>query len=421
MMHTALFYTQYALTLLFGIVLAFTFSGLRWDKRNILSSLLLFVFSGSVQVWIYSALGEELTWQLYPLFVHLPLLLWLCLVCKKNILTGISSIALAYLCCQPSKWIGLLLDTTSMSDTGILGVRIAVVLVTAFIILRFSATYIAELFNKDTRSVLIFSIVPLVYYVFDYVVGVYTDLWVTHHLVVSEFLAFFLCVSFVTFCVAYYQEYEKKAAAERKEQILNITAQQQAKEIIAIKQSNIEAALLRHDMRHLLNSLTVSIESGDKENSLKMISGFASQVESVSLHRYCANDTLNYILANFEGKCRAQEIAFHVTIETEEMTVDEIALSSIISNALDNAINAQTALPVKDRYVKFMLKTYEGKLLLSVRNPFKQKPHFDNGIPVASAEGHGYGTQSIRYMTEKLGGKYQFSIQDSVFVLRVVI
>ena len=268
---------------------------------------------------------------------------------------------------------------------------------------------------------MIFSSVPLVYYVFDYVVGVYTELWVSNNRIAAEFLPFFLCVFFMIFCVVYYKEYEKKADADRREQIVSITVQQQAQEIAAIKKSTLETALLRHDMRLLLGNLALSIEQNDRENSLKMISGFITQVEAASLHRYCQNDTVNYILTNFENRCRESEVEFNVTVEIGDLSVDEILFSSIISNALDNALNAQEKLPEEGRQIKLMLKDSDGKLLLSVKNPVKEEPVFIDGLPVSDRKGHGYGTQSIRYMTERLGGKSQFTVQNNMFILRVIL
>jgi hypothetical protein len=68
-----------------------------------------------------------------------------------------------------------------------------------------------------------------------------------------------------------------------------------------------------------------------------------------------------------------------------------------------------------------MLKTDNGKLLLSIRNHFQGKLVFSDGVPISNRAGHGYGTQSICYMTEKLGGNYQFMVEDNEFILRVVI
>lgn len=421
MMDTILFFTHHALTLLFGVGLSAAFCGLSLTRKNIWAVLSFTVFCGVLQLLLFGLLGEAAVWKLYPFITHLPLLLLLCLGFRKRLVTATAAISLAYLCCQPSKWIGLLCDEVISSNIAVWCIRIAVLLAVGAAIIGFLASYISEIFNKDPRSVLIFSAVPLVYYVFDYVVGIYTDLWASHYRIAAEFLAFFLCVTFMTFCVVYYKEYEKKADAERKEQILKITAQQQAKEIAAIQKSNMETSLLRHDMRLLLSNLAMSIEQDDRETSLKMISGYVTQVEAASLHRYCKNDTVNYILANFAGKCKEQGVDFSVTVEMEELRVDEILFASILSNGLDNALHAQTKVLPTNRSIKLMLKEQDGKLLLSVKNPCGEVPVFADGLPTTREEGHGYGTQSIRYMTEKLGGKCQFSLQKDMFVLRVVL
>ena len=70
-----------------------------------------------------------------------------------------------------------------------------------------------------------------------------------------------------------------------------------------------------------------------------------------------------------------------------------------------------------------MLKSSDGKLLLSVRNPYKDKPILVDGMPIspAASQGHGYGTKSICYMTERLGGNCQFVLEENQFVVRVII
>ena len=99
----------------------------------------------------------------------------------------------------------------------------------------------------------------------------------------------------------------------------------------------------------------------------------------------------------------------------------KILFCSILQNALENAFNAQLLLPPEKRQVRLLLKTMGNKLLLAVKNPFDQMPVFSDGLPVSNKPDHGYGTQSIRYMTERLGGNCQFTVQDGLFVLRVIL
>ena len=152
-----------------------------------------------------------------------------------------------------------------------------------------------------------------------------------------------------------------------------------------------------------------------------MISSFTSHIEGTKLERFCKNDVINYVLSDFAEKCKTNQIQFSYIINFNDITNDEIIFSSILSNALDNDLNAQHELSKDARYIELMLKSTQGKLLLSVKNPIQKKPVFADGLPISNQDGHGYGTQSIRYMAERLGGNCQFTVQDNVFIARVII
>ena len=61
------------------------------------------------------------------------------------------------------------------------------------------------------------------------------------------------------------------------------------------------------------------------------------------------------------------------------------------------------------------------KLLLSLKNTFRDSPVLVDGMPHTDRKGHGFGTQSIRYVVEKLHGNYLFAVQGDRFVLQIVI
>ena len=55
---------------------------------------------------------------------------------------------------------------------------------------------------------------PFVYYVFDYVTGVYTALLYSGIESVVEFLGFMICIFYILFIFLYFREYEEKTEAE---------------------------------------------------------------------------------------------------------------------------------------------------------------------------------------------------------------
>lgn len=70
-------YTHNITTMLFGIFLSAFFLGVKKDKKNVWKLLLLAVISGGLYMVCASVLGPEIEDQIYPLIVHVPLLLML--------------------------------------------------------------------------------------------------------------------------------------------------------------------------------------------------------------------------------------------------------------------------------------------------------------------------------------------------------
>ena len=62
-------------------------------------------------------------------------------------------------------------------------------------------------------------------------------------------------------------------------------------------------------------------------------------------------------------------------------------------------------------------RRHEGKC----ENTYAEAPVLSGGMPQAKKQGHGFGTQSIRYVAEKLKGHCQFTLEDDLFVLRVIL
>lgn len=422
LLSTILFFVHYTVLLLFGIILSLLFAGIHLTaKKGMILTVTLFVISGSLQLMMYLLVNEDIVWKLYPLITHLPIVFVLCFYCKKNIYTSLASFTAAYLFCQPAKWIGTTIALITHNYNIELIARIFTLLVIGFISVSWVAPYLSMLFNKDKKSVCIFGTLPFVYYIFDNVTGVYTNLWVSNNRIAAEFLPFFLCIIFMVFCIVYYREYEQKMDAEQKEQIVRISLEQQSKEFENIKRNKHEIVLLRHDMRLILNTLAVCIDDQNFEKAHELISSYSSLIEGTKSEQFCSNDTVNYVLSDFSSKCKADNITFQHKIELATLKVDEIAFCSILSNALDNAYNAQLDLPENLRFVELTLKDLNGKITLSVKNRLHQIPQLIDGIPTTSRDGHGYGTKSIQYMTKRLNGNYQFLVQNDIFVVRVII
>lgn len=421
MIEDILYFLHAVLLLLFGILLSGAFSGIQPSHSyNRKYFLIIYGICALLQIALYVFFGEDIVRKFYPLSTHLPLILFLCIKYHKRLATSLTAVITAYLFCQPANWFGILVYDITQSASLEYAARILLLIILAIITLRLLATYFARIYNKDTFSIYLFGMMPIGYYVFDYIIMVYTNLWINNRTVV-EFMPFFFAITYMIFATIYCRENDEKIDAQHRAELIQITSEQQNREIEAIKRNEKEIRILHHDMRHFINSLSVFLEQNDTDNAKKMLSSYSSFIEDARIQRFCNIDTFNYILSDFAAKCKTNNILFVYKIELSNLQIDVNIFTSILLNVLDNAFNAQIELSTESRKVNLTLKTACNKLLLCVENPISREPVFENGIPLSSTAGHGYGTQSICYLTERLNGKCQFSVQNHNFITKIII
>jgi len=411
-----------AVTLLFGVYVSAAFLGVRMNRRNATVLFCFFAAVGLCSGTVYAQFGASTAEQLYPVLIHLPLVLFLTLVYKARPLISLISVLTAYLCCQISNWIGLAALGLSGREWVYYAVRIAVTASVFFLLLRYVASAVAQLFAKPFRSVAMFGLLPFVYYCFDYVTGVYTKLIFSGKEIVTEFLGFVICLSYLLFLLIYFRQYEEKNEAQRFNQLIKMQQQQAEKDIEAYRRSEREVAILRHDMRHFLNNISAFIENGEDDKAQEYIKELVSLTEKTAVKKYSNNEIANVILSSCEDRIKDGGIDFRHDVRLpEKLPFSDVDLTAILSNGLENAIRAVQPLEREKRFIGLELYTRDDKLLISIKNTFASAPVFVDGLPQAKRSGHGFGVQSIRYVTEKLNGNCQFTVEDGLFVLRIIL
>lgn len=413
---------NFGVLLIFGVVVSATFSGIRLNRKNIgvLSGLCVLLLI--LQFSSYALFGFKRTEMLYPLISHLPIALFLTFYYKRRFSFSIFAVMTAYLLCQLGKWMGILGMEFINEKWFMYVIQIGVNLMVGFLVVQYGAPLFKSILTKSARVVSIFSILPITYYVFDYAATVYTDLLYEGSTLVFEFLPFMLAIAYLFFLIFYFREYEQKNELEQRGHLIQIQATQSMKEVEAIRRSAYETTILRHDMRHHLQNIYSDISHGNYEHTLKYIQDTITIVDAASVRRFCANELVNTVLSYYNGIMEQQGIQFDLTVNTDEkLPCSEQEFTSILSNGLENAIHAVAELAEGKRIVALQLKSENRKIFLSIQNPYETAPSFVDGMPVTGREGHGLGTQSIRFITHRLKGNCQFMAKDGIFTLRVVL
>ena len=95
---------NYGLVLIYGLFLSVFIAG-GWEKdsqRRLIFALCPVLLLIQPGCWLL--LGENIVKGLYPLIVHLPLVLALFFALKKPLSVSLISVLTAYLCCQLPRW-----------------------------------------------------------------------------------------------------------------------------------------------------------------------------------------------------------------------------------------------------------------------------------------------------------------------------
>lgn len=413
---------RHGTTMLFGTFLSAVFLQLEMSRKNISILLLFSALALGLQGVLYALRDVTFLTMYYPLIAHLPLLLLLILVFKQRLLHAVFSVTTAYLCCQIANWASMIPASFGDDIIAIDLTYTAVLIATFVFICKYAATSFVNLYSKSLGSFLCFSIVPGFYYIFDYLCTVYSDMLYSHNMLVVEFTPFLLCMCYMFFCTVYFRQYEEKLEVEQHNHLMQMQQNHAEKEIHAIQRSEKTIALLRHDMRHFLGTVLEYIENGQVENAKTYIEEIVSLSDSTRQKKYCANDTVNMILSYYEDALLDTEVQLDWDLQIPSvLKISDVDLTSILSNGMENAIHAVRELPQGQRTIILSMSEKNGKILVSIKNPYAHPPKFIGDMPITDKSGHGFGTESIRYTAEKLGGNCQFSLSGGMFVLRVII
>lgn len=405
---------------LFGSILSASFCQAADTPRNRRIFLFGMVFLLIIQGWIYSVWDANFLRKIYPLIVHLPLLLLLRFLTRK-LLWSLISVLTAYLCCQLRRWLALLVVAVFSGGAEMQAlVELAVTVPLLLLLLRFASPAFRRLMDHSIKLQCQFGAIPALYYIFDYATMVYTDLLTSGEPVVVEFMPFVCCGAYIAFLLYNSAEEERYSQLRESERCLDIQVKQSVREIQALRESQELARRYRHDLRHHLQFLSACIENGQTEQAQSYISGICREIETQKVRRYCENEAANLILSSFTA--RAEQDGTVLTVRgtmPASLPLSDSDLCVLLSNALENALHACQNLASEERTIDVQFYERESKLFLQVTNPCSGPVRFDNGIPVSDEPGHGIGVQSICAIVRKYGGVCTFLVKNGQFILRL--
>lgn len=408
----------------FGVLLSASFGGVLHRRRNRIAVLCCIVVMLFFHWLVYSMWNVETGSKLYPLIVHIPTMILVYILTKKP-LWSVISVLCAYLFCEIRRWFALL--AVVILRGGVQTQKITELIITVPLLLFliwFASPAIQQVMNYPLKTQCQFGLIPLIYYVFDYITRIYTNLLLSGSSVVLEFMPFVCCVSYLMFLLHNFSEEHSRQHLRQIQSNLDIQLSQAVREITQLRESQAQAVRYRHDLRHHLQYLSNCLENGQDERARNYISDICQEIESQKVCRYCENEAANLILSAFVERAKKSGVKINVQgAVTNDIKVSDNDLCVLLSNALENALHA--CLPSADSgeacviSVQFRFVKTSERLFIQIENPYHGDIKFENGIPISSKPDHGIGVQSICAIVKRYGGCCSFLTENRSFILRI--
>ena len=411
---------RFGFSLFFGVAVTVQFAGIESTRKNNFITGLLCLILLFVQTISYLLLGLDITSKLYPLMIHLPLILVFSLYYKRPCLISAVSVLSGYLCCRPPRWIGSLAGAALDSQLAEHIVYIVAIIPFFYLLKRYVTSSLRQLIEKSTKFCLFLGGVPFFYYVFDYMTIIYTNVLYQGTIWMVQFMPSIISVFYFVFIILYYTEMQKQAAIQRERDMLDAQFKLAKTEFASLRQLQQNAATYRHDMRHHFSLLQGLAAKEHIEEIKEYLRTAQSDMDAITPICFCENETVNLILSAFTTKAKQADIQLSIEAKLPDtLPFSDTELCSLLSNALENAIQAAEEIPdTKKRLIRLRVYSKNNKLCIDIRNSYQIEPSFQEGLPVSKEQGHGFGTKSIVHIVEKHGGVYQFSVKAGWFIFQ---
>lgn len=174
---------------------------------------------------------------------------------------------------------------------------------------------------------------------------------------------------------------------------------------------------LRHDVKNNIATISALIDNGDAAEAKRLLDELGARLGSAlggsNKTGIPAADTA---VSKKSKRCEELSITLDMHIEPlPETKIPPIDLSSVISNILDNAIEA--AQGCENPVITLRIFKYKSYLAMICENPTNTAPRVVNGTLASTKDGggHGYGVEIIGEICKNNNGRFQYEFDNKTF------
>ena len=220
-----------------------------------------------------------------------------------------------------------------------------------------------------------------------------------------------LYVSFITF--DFIESYSNKIQLEAAQEII----EKDRENYKILEENERELRALRHDIRKHMQIIRNLKDDGIDKDIEEFVDDLQQAVNKITSVSYTGNELLDSIL-NIKGRrAKALNIRYFVKSNiSADIKIRDVDLSTILCNALDNAIEGAVNTP--EATVVNYIEADNEKIKFLIENT-ANKVHFVDGkigTTKRDKKNHGKGMDNIRLCVDKYDGTVAFDYDDGIFI-----
>ena len=178
-------------------------------------------------------------------------------------------------------------------------------------------------------------------------------------------------------------------------------------------------AKLYHDLHNHLGIMHGYLTQNNVKDALAYLEDLHAPIQEIVQTVWTGDEAVDYLLNSKLSLIQEKQIRVKTNIEFPRNTsIRSAALTTILGNLLDNAIEAAQKCNTEHRFINLTIRRIHNILIIKVENGFEEQPILKEGAIESLKEDknlHGWGIKSARTAAESYDGSLETSFANNVF------
>lgn len=173
-----------------------------------------------------------------------------------------------------------------------------------------------------------------------------------------------------------------------------------------------------HEFKHHINIINSLLLDSSNKKAIEYLNGI-DLYSRYSQVFHTGNDIIDTVLNVKNTETNQKHISLFADINIDKVTVNDADLCSVLSNLIDNAIEAVDKTE-KNKNIKLTINQKGNMLFIAAENPSSSNP-LENNFNSQKNGNHGWGMKIINDIVNKYNGNITTNYDNEIFKIKIML